>query len=199
MQNIHEYIKHLTRDFRQKKAKSEAFDKLSESVGFWHKDFCEKIIPLKFREDKKEYFGKKGWAFMLISWFIRSDKHRWKNRFISLPYIYRCDYSTADIAVIADVVLGQFRMDVPGVIHKFRLLSGEPLSWGNIDPMQTKRIKLLNYDCNKPCCGKNQCYHGSTAAKRIIRSFIDSGNDLLDRSSIFSRHCIMLMGWKVLR
>ena len=43
-------------------------------------------------------------------------------------YIYRCDYSTADIAVIADVVLGQFRMDVPGVIHKFRLLSGEPLS-----------------------------------------------------------------------
>ena len=60
MQNIHEYIKHLTRDFQQKKAKSEAFDKLSESVGFWHKDFCEKIIPLKFREDKKEYFGKKG-------------------------------------------------------------------------------------------------------------------------------------------
>ena len=60
MQNMHEYIKHLMRDSQQKKVKSEAFDKLRESVEFWLKDFCQKIIPLKFREDQKEYFGKKG-------------------------------------------------------------------------------------------------------------------------------------------
>ena len=34
VQNIHEYIKHLMRDSQQKKAKSEAFDKLGESAGF---------------------------------------------------------------------------------------------------------------------------------------------------------------------
>ena len=33
VQNIHEYIKHL-RNSQQKKAKSEAFDKLGESAGF---------------------------------------------------------------------------------------------------------------------------------------------------------------------
>ena len=37
------------RDSQQKKAKSEAFDKLSESSGFWLKDFRQKIIPLKFK------------------------------------------------------------------------------------------------------------------------------------------------------
>ena len=34
VQNIHEYIKHLTIDSQQKKAKSEAFEKLGESAGF---------------------------------------------------------------------------------------------------------------------------------------------------------------------
>ena len=34
LQNIHEYIRHLMRDSQQKKAKSEAFDELSESTGF---------------------------------------------------------------------------------------------------------------------------------------------------------------------
>ena len=34
VQNIHEYIKHLMKNSPQKKAKSEAFDKLGESAGF---------------------------------------------------------------------------------------------------------------------------------------------------------------------
>ena len=60
VQNMHEYTKHLMKDSQQKKAKFEAFDKLSESAGFWLKDFCQKMIPLKFREGQKEYFGKEG-------------------------------------------------------------------------------------------------------------------------------------------
>ena len=60
VQNIHEYIKELMGYSQQMKAKFEAFDKLSESARFWLKDFCQKIIPLKFRESQKEYFGKKG-------------------------------------------------------------------------------------------------------------------------------------------
>ena len=39
VQNIHEYIKHLMREYQQKKAKSEVFYKLGESAGFWLQDF----------------------------------------------------------------------------------------------------------------------------------------------------------------
>ena len=35
VQNIHEYIKHLMRGSQQKKARSEAFDKLGDSARFW--------------------------------------------------------------------------------------------------------------------------------------------------------------------
>ena len=37
-----------------------------------------------------------------------------------------------------------------------------------------KGIKLLSYDYNEPCCGKDQCDHDSAAAESITSSFIDS-------------------------
>ena len=42
-----------------------------------------------------------------------------------------------------------------------------------------KGIKLLRYDFNEPCCGKDQCDRESAAAKTILRSYVDAGNDLL--------------------
>ena len=37
----------------------------------------------------------------------------------------------------------------------------------------------MHYDYNEPCCGKDQCDRESAAAKTILRSYVDSGNDLL--------------------
>ena len=48
-----------------------------------------------------------------------------------------------------------------------------------------KGIKLLSCDYNEPCFGKDQCDHEIAAAKSIIRSFIDPGNDLLDGDDLF--------------
>ena len=44
---------------------------------------------------------------------------------------------------------------------------------------------FVDFDYNEPCFGKYQCDHESAAAKSIIRSFIYSGNDLLDIDDIF--------------
>ena len=51
------------RDVKQKKAKEFAFSKISETVAFRLRDFSEKVLPIKFREGQKEYFGKKGMSF----------------------------------------------------------------------------------------------------------------------------------------
>ena len=48
-----------------------------------------------------------------------------------------------------------------------------------------KGIKLLSCDYNEPCCGKDHCDRESAAANSIIRSSIDSGNDLLDGVDLF--------------
>ena len=49
---------------------------------------------------------------------------------------------------------------------------------------QKKCIPLLRYNYNEPCCGKDQCDRESAAAKTIIRSYVDSGKDLLTAEDI---------------
>ena len=44
---------------------------------------------------------------------------------------------------------------------------------------------FVDFDCNESCFGKYQCDGEIAAAKSIIRSFIDSGNDLLDGDDSF--------------
>ena len=53
-------MKHLIRDHQQRKAKAYCFDNLEEDEAFWLKDFAQKVIPIRYREGQREYFGKKG-------------------------------------------------------------------------------------------------------------------------------------------
>ena len=46
--------------FTKNKVKVDAFVKLDENTGFCLKYFCQKVLPARFRESQKEYFGKKG-------------------------------------------------------------------------------------------------------------------------------------------
>ena len=53
------YMKHQIRDAQQKQVKAVAINLLDEESAFWLKDYCQKVLPSKFREGQKEYFGKK--------------------------------------------------------------------------------------------------------------------------------------------
>ena len=50
---------------------------------------------------------------------------------------------------------------------------------------QKRNIQLLRYDFNEPCCGKDQCDGESAAAKSILRSFIDAGNDVMNAEDVY--------------
>ena len=54
------YVNQIIWDIQQKKAKAFAFDSLDEASCFWLKHYCQKILPMTFREGPIDYFGKKG-------------------------------------------------------------------------------------------------------------------------------------------
>ena len=47
-------------------------------------------------------------------------------------------------------------------------------------------IELLRYNYNEPCKGKDQCDREIAAAKTIIRSYLDAGNDLMNAEDIYN-------------
>ena len=138
VQNKHEYIKHLMRDSQQKKAKYEAFDKLSESTGFWLKDFCQKIIPVKFREGQKEYFGKKSVSLYVDILFYK----------VSEAQIKKPD-------------VDQFRKDLPRVTNLYTKSDNADCCHGNHSAgamyilCRQEGIRFLSYNYNYPCFEKN--------------------------------------------
>ena len=89
IRDIFEYVKHLMRDAQQKKAKIDAFSKLDSETGFWLKDFCQKILPVKFREEQKEYFGKKGMSLHVDIFFLRKEMEKLEKH----VYIFYCNVS----------------------------------------------------------------------------------------------------------
>ena len=60
IEDIETYIKHQVRYAQQKLAKVLAFQSTDEETAFWLKDYCQKVLPTKYCEGQKEYFGKKG-------------------------------------------------------------------------------------------------------------------------------------------
>ena len=88
------------------------------------------------------------------------------------------------------MVLDQFRKDILGVTNPYTNSDNTGCCHGNHSSEATyilcrqNGIKLLSYDYEL-CCGKDQCDLEIATDESIIRSFIDSGNDLLDGDDLF--------------
>ena len=122
---------------------------MDNETRFWLKDFCQKILPAKI-EGQKEYFGKK-------------DADTNFKKHIYLTMMSRCEQGTGDVISIADVVLYQFMNDEPQIKKMLTKSDNAGCYYGNFSAesiynlCKKKGIKLLRYDFNEPCCGKNQC------------------------------------------
>ena len=73
MEDIKTYIKQQVRDAKQKLAKVLAFQSIDEETAFWLKDYCQKVLPTKYGEGQKEYFGKKGMSLHVDILCMKKD------------------------------------------------------------------------------------------------------------------------------
>ena len=190
IKDINDYVKHLMRDVQQKKAKTFCFDQLDNSTGFWLKDFCQKLLPTKFREAQNDYFGKKGMSLHVDILFTSKDGELKKH--VYFTSLHRCDQDSKDVLSINEYVLKRFKQDAPDVTKVFTKSDNAGCYHTSLSPealygmCKNEGIQLLRYDYNEPCKGKDQCDRESASAKAVIRSYIDAGNDLMSSLDVFN-------------
>ena len=58
-ENIFKWQHHIIRHVQQNKAKVKDMDFTNKCTGLWIRDYCQKVLPIQFREGQCSYFGKK--------------------------------------------------------------------------------------------------------------------------------------------
>ena len=185
---VFEYVQHQMRDSQQKKAKTTCLDDMNDVSAFWLRDFAQKILPMKYREGQREYFGKKGMS-LHIDIFFKKDKGVLVKS-VYLTAVYRCDQDMKATLNIADVVLKEYKKDEPNVSALYVKSDNAGCYHGSLIPAATFKLcnengfQLIRYDFNEPCKGKDQCDRESAAIKSILHSYVDSGNNILQAEDI---------------
>ena len=96
------------RDAQQKKAKEFAFSQISETVGFWLKDISQKVLPAKFLDGQKDYYGKRAMSHIHVDVFYTKQDGMMKKKEYYTS-IYQCDQGISDTLSIAAIVLDKFK------------------------------------------------------------------------------------------
>ena len=113
IEDIKTYIKHQVRDAQQKLAKVLVFQSIDEETVFWLKDYCQKVLPIKYREGQKGYSGKKGMSLHVDVLCMKKDGVSVKKVYFTA--IYRCEQDLSDSLCLADVVPDKMKVDFPNL------------------------------------------------------------------------------------
>ena len=146
-------------------------------------------MPDKYREGQKEYFGKKGMSLHVDCLFYQKDGSIRKT--VYFTSLYRCDQDAIDVLSIQDEVLKAFTEKNLQIKEVFMKSDNAGCYHNGLGPealyLLFKRysLELRRYDFDEPSRGKDQCDRESSTAKSFLRSYVDSGKDLIDASNIF--------------
>ena len=97
----------------------------------------------------------------------------------------------SDTLILVDVVLDQFCEDFPLLSEVYIKCDNAGSYHRNYclkvlyNICKNKNIKLLRYDYNEPCRGKDHCDRESAVANSLLRSFADVGNDITTANDIY--------------
>ena len=156
---------------------------------FWLKDYCQKVIPMKFREGQVDYFGKKGLS-LHVDVLFRLEEGIIK-KFVYFSVMQRSDQDSEDVLALADHMLKKIKSDHISTKFIYTKSDNAGCYHNTLCPEALYRLcskyglTLVRYDYNEPCRGKDQCDRESAGAKTIMRSYLCSGKDLMTAEDIF--------------
>ena len=153
--------------YSRKKPKNLLFQKYQKR---WHfgERLQSKVLPIKFREGKKEYFGKKGMSLHIDVFFTKQNGNI--RKWVYYSSVYRCDQGIAGTLSLASTVLDKLK-DRPNIRDIYAKSDNTSSYHGNfvLEALHklclSKNINLKRYDYNEPTHKKDQCDRESAGAK----------------------------------
>ena len=185
---IYAWKAHLLRTVLQKEAKQTALNELDSGTCLIILDWAMKFLPLKFRENMCEFFGKRGRSWHASAVVTKKDDQFEVECFVHI--FNSCTQNNYAIASIFDHLFCTIKSEYPS-ISKAYLRSDNAGCYHNGPlllclPEIGKRngITPIRYDFSDPQAGKDLCDRKLAPMKAHIRRFVDENNDVVTADDV---------------
>lgn len=174
---------HLLRTVVQEEAKQDALSKLDHETCLIIADWAMKFLPLKYRENMSQFFGKRGRSWHVSAVVTKQNENYEVECFVHI--FNSCTQNNYAVASIYEHLFHTIRVEYP-LINKAYLRSDNAACYHNGPlllslPEIGKRtgVTPIRYDFSDPQAGKDICDRKTAPMKAHIRRFVNENNDVL--------------------
>lgn len=185
VRNIKAWKAHLLRSSNQDEAKQHALQKLDENSCLVIMDWAMKFLPVQYREQMSDFFGKRGRSWHISAVISRANvesKHEvecfvhifnncTQNSFAVLSIIENLLHKVKEEHPVVTIVY--LRSDNAGCYHN------GPLLLSLRDVGERTGVRPVRYDFSEPQAGKDICDRKTAPMKAHIKRWVNERHDVV--------------------
>ena len=179
---INAWKAHLVRTVLQEEAKQDALGKCDDETCLIIVDWAMKFLPLKYRENMSEFFGKRG-----LSWHVSAVVTKKDGRLEVECFVHvfnSCTQNNYAVASIFQHLFETIKAEYPSISKAF--LRSDNAGCYHNGPLllclseigKIAGVKPIRYDFSEPQAGKDICDRKTAPMKAHIRRFVNENNDV---------------------
>ena len=185
VRNIKAWKAHLLRSCNQDEAKQHALQKLDENSCLVIMDWAMKFLPVQYREQMSDFFGKRGRSWHISAVISRANVES-KHEVECFVHIFNnCTQNSFAVLSIIENVLHKVKEEHP-VVTAVYLRSDNagcyhngPLLLSLRDVGERTGVRPVRYDFSEPQAGKDICDRKTAPMKAHIRRWVNERHDVV--------------------
>ena len=185
VRNIQAWKAHLLRSSNQDEAKQNVLLKLDENSCLVIMDWAMKFLPVQYREQMSDFFGKKGRSWHISAVITRATVES-KYEVECFVHIFNnCSQNSFAVLSIIENLLHKVKQEYP-VVTTVYLRSDNAGSYHN-GPLLLSlrevgvrtRVRPVRYDFSEPQAGKDICDRKTAVMKAHVKHWVNERHDVV--------------------
>ena len=184
VRSIKAWKAHLLRSSNQDEAKQEALQKLDENSCLVIMDWAMKFLPVQYREQMSDFFGKRGRSWHISAVITRAAVES-KHEVECFVHIFNnCTQNSFAVLSIIEDLLHKVKQEYPVVTTAYLRSDNAgcyhngPLLLSLREVGERTGIRPVRYDFSEPQAGKDICDRKTAAMKAHIKRWVNEKHDV---------------------
>lgn len=186
VRNIKAWKAHLLRSINQEEAKQYAMQQLNKDTCLVIMDWAMKFLPVQFREQMSDFFGKRGRSWHISAVITTAAGTERKYEVVCFVHILNsCNQDNFAVLSLIEDLLHKVKQEYPAVTKAYLRSDNAgcyhngPLLLSLKEVGERTGVKPVRYDFSDPQAGKDICDRKAASMKAHIKRWVNEKHNVL--------------------